>query len=206
MPVPIKTNHSDHHFVWTDCFLSSPKVEIAIPAPRLPRLDKLDDAFWTNVLREWNALTNGDINLHRWTDFKKSVLQYGLKVRRDRNRSTMSKWKEILRGDAISQEELEELSFDWNTHFKNDNTRSTTASGVNRPKEREQSAGRKHPINTRKAVLYPDVSTCSQHAGTRPMLTSSHPTAVPAKLPLPSVADQLDIRIVAMRKAQLKKF
>ena len=43
-------------------------------------------------------------------------------------------------------------------------------------------------------------------AGTRPILTPSHPTTVPARLPLPSVADQLDIRLVAMRKAQLRKF
>ena len=50
VPVPIKTNHSDHSFVWSDCFLSSPKVEIAIPAPRLPQMDQLDDTFWTNVL------------------------------------------------------------------------------------------------------------------------------------------------------------
>ena len=50
IPIPFKTNHLDHHFVWSDCFLSSPKVEIAVPAPRLPRMDKLDDGFWTTVL------------------------------------------------------------------------------------------------------------------------------------------------------------
>ena len=83
VPIPIKTNHSDHSFVWSDCFLSSPKVEIAIPAPRLLQMDRLDDAFWTDVLREWDNLTSSDVNLHRWTDFKKLVLQYSLKVRRD---------------------------------------------------------------------------------------------------------------------------
>ena len=96
VPIPIKTNHSDHHFVWSDCFLSSPKVEIAVPAPRLPQIDKLDDAFWMSVLREWSTLTSSDVNLHRWTDFKKLILQYGLKIRRNRNRSTTNRWKEIL--------------------------------------------------------------------------------------------------------------
>ena len=206
IPIPIKTNHSDHHFVWSDCFLSDPKVEIAIPAPRLPRLDKLDDSFWSNVLREWNALTCGDINLHRWTDFKKSVLQYGLESRRKQNKSTTNRWKEILRGDAISNEELEELTFDWDNHFGKEGTRSQAADSVHKPGKRVQPAGRKDPVNTRKAVLYPDVSECNQRVGTRLVLTSSHTVAVPTKLPLPSVADQLDIRLVAMRKAQLKKY
>jgi len=31
-PNPICTNHSDHHFVWSDCFITAPKVEIAVPA------------------------------------------------------------------------------------------------------------------------------------------------------------------------------
>ena len=206
IPIPIKTNHSDHHFVWSDCFLSSPKVEIAIPAPRLPRLDKLDDSFWSNVLREWNTLTCGDINLTRWMDFKKSVLQYGLENHRNQNKSTTNRWKEILRGDAISNEELEELTFDWDTHFRGEDTRSQAADSVHKPGARVQPAGRKDPANTRKTVLYPDVSTCNQRVGTRLVLTSSHPAAVPTRLPLPSVADQLDVRLVAMRKAQLRKY
>ena len=140
VPIPIKTNHSDHHFVWSDCFLSNPKVEIAIPAPRLLRVDKLDNAFWTSVLDEWNALTSGDINLHRWVDFKKLVLQYSLKVRRDQNRSTSNRWKEILRGHAISRDELEELSFDWNTRPRDENTQTTAATSVDRPEGRKQSA------------------------------------------------------------------
>ena len=206
VPIPIKTNHSDHYFVWSDCFVSSPKVEIATPAPRLPRMDKLDDTFWTNVLRGWDALTTSDINLRRWTDFKKLVLRCGLKIRRDRNGSITNRWKEILRGDAISQEELEELSFDWNTHPRNKDMQSKAANSINRPEGRERRTNQKNLVNTRKAVLYPDVSACNQHADTKPVLTSSHPAAAPARLPLPSVADQLDIRIIAMRKAQLKKY
>ena len=118
----------------------------------------------------------------------------------------MNRWKEILRGDTISHNELEELSFDWNTHFRDENTRSKTASSVNEPEREQRHANQRDPRNTWKAVLYPDVSAYTPHADPKPTLTSSHPTTVPARLPLPSVADQLDIRIVAMRKAQLKKF
>ena len=207
VPVPIKTNHSDHLFVWSDCFLSSPKVEIAVPAPRLPRVDQLDDDFWANVLREWTTLTSGSINLHRWTDFKRLVLQYGLKVRRDRHKSATNKWKEILRGDAILSDELEGLYFDWDTHFRHEDAPTTTTSYINKPGGGRRVAGqKKDPINTRKAVLFPDVSTNGQHTGSKPSLATSRLATVPAGSPLPSVADQLDIRIVAMRKAQLKKY
>ena len=118
----------------------------------------------------------------------------------------MNRWKEILRGDAISHERLEELSFDWNTHLRTENTRSKTTSNINEPEYRKRNASWKNHINTRKAVLYPDVSTYRQLEDTKPVSTSSPQAAVPARLPLPSVADQLDIRLVAMRKAQLKKF
>ena len=55
-------------------------------------------------------------------------------------------------------------------------------------------------------MLYPNVAAYSQHAGTMPTLTSGRPTTIPSRSPLLSVADQLDIRLVAMRKVQLKKF
>ena len=158
------------------------------------------------MLREWSTLTCGDINLHRWTDFKKSVLQYGLAHRRNRNKSTTNRWKEILHGNAISTEELEELTFDWNSHPEKGNARSQAADSVHEPGKRVLPAGQKDPINTRKAVLYPDVSASRQKVDTKLVLTPNHPAAVPTDLPLPSVADQLDIRLVAMRKAQLRKY
>ena len=133
IPIPIKTNHLDHHFVWSDCFLSSPKVEIAVPAPRLPRMDMLDDSFWTIVLQEWTTLTCGDINLDRWTDFKELVLQCGLRIHRDRRKSTTNRWKEILRGDAISPDELADLSFDWDAHFRNGNAQPVAAESIIKP-------------------------------------------------------------------------
>ena len=134
------------------------------------------------------------------------VLQDGLRVRRDWNKSTTNRWKEILRGDAISHEELEDLSFDWNAHFRDKNTRPKDASSVNRPDRGLWRANKRNPNNTRKAVLYPDVLAYTLHTDTVPVLTSSHPPAVQTRLPLPSVANQLDVRMIAMRRAQLKKF
>ena len=210
IPIPIKTNHSDHHFVWSDCFLTSPKVEIAVPAPRLPRMDKLGDNFWSTILKEWDTLTNGDINLHRWTDFKKSALLCGLKIRRERHKSTANRWKEILRGDEISQDQLTNLSFEWDTHFGNDIARPAITSKGDRPdgkpRRKKPSHSRENPVNTRKAVLYPDVSTYTTPIGIMPALVSDPPKTTPSRLSLPLVADQLDVRLDAMRKAQLKRF
>ena len=60
--------------------------------------------------------------------------------------------------------------------------------------------------NTRKVVLYPDIS-----AGPSPDTHSAppeprQPSPSPGPSLLPSVADQLDIRLAAKRKAQLKKY
>ena len=210
VPVPIKTNHSDHHFIWSDCFLSSPKVEIAVPAPRLPRIDRLDDSFWSSILKEWNTLTCGDINLHRWTDFKKAALLCGLKVRREQCKSTANRWKEMLRGDEILQDVLADLSFEWEVHPRNMSAQPDTTVSVTRPnngpRSRKPSHGRVGPVNTRKAVLYPDVSTGTARTDTTPTLASGPPATAPPRLPRPSVADQLDVRIDAMRKAQLKRY
>ena len=187
VPVPIKTNHSDHHFIWSDCFLTSPKVEIAVPAPRLPRIDRLDDSFWSNILEKWNALTCGDINLLRWTDFKKAALLCGLKVRRERHKSTANRWKEILRGDEVPQDILTDLSFEWevrprNTSAQPDTTENITKSN-HRPRSRIPGHGRVNPVNTRKAILYPDVSTSTTRTDTTPTLASGPPAAAPSGLP-----------------------
>ena len=173
-------------------------------------MDKLGDSFWSAILKEWDMLTCGDINLHRWTDFKKSALLCGLKIRRERHKSAANRWKEILHGDEISQDQLANLSFEWDAHLRNGNTRPAVTSSGDRPdggtRKKKPNHSRKNPVNTRKAVLYPDVSTYTTQTDTTPALASDHPTTTPSRLSLPLVADQLDIRIDAMRKAQLKKF
>src|SRR5258706_9672354 len=71
-PVPICTNHSDHHFVWSDCFITAPKVALAVPAaPRLPSLKVLESGpFWPQVMTAWSKLSSTDISLPSWTAFK----------------------------------------------------------------------------------------------------------------------------------------
>ena len=198
VPVPIRTNHSDHFFVWADCYMTDPKVEIAVPAPRLPQVDRLSNEFWSRVMTDWKQLTGQDITLPSWTNFKKSVLQHGLKDSRDRKTSNINRWKEILRGEAISPDDLEDLTFDWHA-------RSPASNSMQHNPAPDSCSKYVRTKNTRKVVLYPDVS------GEPPPGPGSVPThrqpptpRVPTKLP--SVADQLDLRIQAKRKAQLKKF
>ena len=114
-PVALCTNHSDHHFVWSDCFISSPRVELAVPAPRLPPIQYLDDGpFWPTVLSAWSNLTSLGINLPTWTSFKKKVLAAGLSVTKSRKAALNKNWKSALRGDELSSEQLDDIVFKWN--------------------------------------------------------------------------------------------
>ncbi len=113
-PKPIHTNHSDHHFVWSDCFITAPKVEIAVPAPRLPSLKLLDEGpFWPLVLSAWSDLLSGDITLPSWSVFKHCVLASGLSVSKSRKKAVADNWKSALRGDGITSDELADITFDW---------------------------------------------------------------------------------------------
>ena len=193
VPVPIRTNHSDHHFVWADCYITSPRVEIAVSAPRLPRVDRLSNGFWSHVMTDWIQLTGRDIGLPAWTDFKMRVLQHGLKDSRSRKTSNVNRWKEILRGEVISTDDLEDLTFDWRTRDRQ--TRFKDQGSERRPSDVTVRS-----TYTRKAVLFPDVSSGTPPAAPRP------PVGQAPRKKLPSVADQLDTRIQAKRKAQLEKF
>src|SRR5258706_6478447 len=93
-PKPICTNHSDHHFVWSDCFITAPKVEIAVPAPRLPSLKLLDNGpFWPQGLLAWSYILSSDVTLPSWSAFKHRVLNAGLSVSKSRKKSVTDDWK-----------------------------------------------------------------------------------------------------------------
>jgi hypothetical protein len=47
-PLMIPTPWSDHSLVWSNIYITKPHVELAIAAPRLPKIDTLDSCpdFW----------------------------------------------------------------------------------------------------------------------------------------------------------------
>ena len=79
LPVAFPTLWSDHKFVYADCIVTRPQVEIAWAAPRLPPIPTLnaDKYFWPEVMASYASLASGPITLERWTEFKKLVLQLG---------------------------------------------------------------------------------------------------------------------------------
>lgn len=82
LPVSIPTNWSDHKMVYADCHLLQPKVELAVPAKRLPKLESLEASkdFWPATMNAWVFLLSGPVTLERWTAFKKGVLDSGCKL------------------------------------------------------------------------------------------------------------------------------
>ena len=75
-PVAFQTDWSDHRFVWSDCIINHPCVELAIPAARLPTV--LDKTFWSEVDVLYDKLCSGPIALPAWSSFKKDVLSAGV--------------------------------------------------------------------------------------------------------------------------------
>ena len=105
-PVSIPTLWSDHCIVWADCTSISPKVQMAVPASRLPNPIKLDDFFWSNVLKAYSSLTNALISLPSWTSFKKQVLSLGSQSKACRKHHNTKHWVAALRGDQLSRDDL----------------------------------------------------------------------------------------------------
>src|SRR5258706_663194 len=204
-PNPIRTNHSDHHFVWSDCFITAPKVEIAVPAPRLPSLKLLDDGpFWPQVLSAWSDLSSSDITLPSWSAFKRRVLSVGLSVSKSRKRSVMDSWKSALCGDGITSEELADITFDWAARptpgpVDGRVAGSRFGSAVPVYDSVPRSSG-----CVRHVVLYPDA--LSSLTVDRPVLSPPSQSAHAPRAPARNVADFLDVRMAAKHASQLKKF
>ena len=105
-PTSVPTLWSDHCIVWADCTAISPKVQMAIPASRLPDPVKLDDIFWSDVLVAYSALASTPISLPSWTTFKKRVLSLGSQSKARRKHHNTKNWKAALRGDQLSHDDL----------------------------------------------------------------------------------------------------
>ena len=98
-PVTFQTNWSDHRFVWSDCIITRPRVELAVPAARLPAV--LDKTFWSETDALYDKLCSGPITLPTWSSFKKNVLSAGVRCKSRRQSSWNKDWSAALRGDPI---------------------------------------------------------------------------------------------------------
>ena len=105
-PVSIPTLWSDHCVVWADCTAICPKVQLAIPVSRLPNPAKLDDFFWSDVLKAYSSLTDAPISLPSWTSFKKQVLSLGSHSKKRWKHHNTKHWMAALRGDQLSRDDL----------------------------------------------------------------------------------------------------
>src|SRR5882757_6412323 len=108
-PLCFDTNWSDHKVVTATLTVLSPAVQSAIPAPRLPdvRVLNKDRSFWPQILSHWRILCSSDITLESWTLFKTAVLHKGAAANRREKSSWSIPWKEALRGECLSPDELE---------------------------------------------------------------------------------------------------
>ena len=108
-PVPIATNWSDHRVITTTLMVLRPRVEKAIPAPRLPSVDVLDksDRFWKQVVTMWRDATKaGPMRLERWMAFKGGVLAEGLAVSRATKKNGGKDWLKALREENLHPTEI----------------------------------------------------------------------------------------------------
>ena len=106
-PISLPTLWSDHNLVWADCTLSCPRVQMAVPADRLPPVPKLDAQFWADTLAKYKALCQTDISLASWTAFKREILALGISSKHHLRRSKGNNWLAALRGDKLTQEEFD---------------------------------------------------------------------------------------------------
>jgi len=108
-PYVLSTNWSDHRVVITDIIVTSPAVQVAVPAPRLPDLDGLSKskAFWPGVLVAWRFMTqDGRVTLEKWSVFKDTVLRTGLAERTSFRRKTAKFWRNAVRKEELTPDEI----------------------------------------------------------------------------------------------------
>lgn len=106
-PVSVPVLWSDHALVWADCTFSKPRVQMALPANRLPPTHRLDDKFWADTLGAYSRLVSSPITLPEWTAFKRSILKYGLASRSRASALKGKNWIPAFKGDQLSPEDFE---------------------------------------------------------------------------------------------------
>ena len=106
-PVTIPVLWSDHSLVWSECVLSRPKVQMAVPADRLPPVHRLDDKFWSDVLGSYSSLTSSPVSLVSWSSFKASVLSLGVSSKSRSGSLYRRSWLDAFRGSQLSPDEFD---------------------------------------------------------------------------------------------------
>jgi len=204
------TNWSDHRVVVATVMVMSPRVQRAVPAPRLPGLPLLDRSktFWPNVLRDWEAMVNlPSITLESWTDFKRSTLAAGMSARNHTKKDGRKDWVSALRREKILPEEalsaatkaLHDLRLKERNHGRPNVVWPTAVPRFDTPpaaRRLAREASRDSPWTLPVQV--------TQHGGTPPF---SHVAGKASGVDAPQrkVADLLDDRMAVMEKATRRK-
>ena len=106
-PVTIPVLWSDHSLVWSECVLSRPKVQMAVPADRLPPSHRLDDKFWSDVLESYSTLTSSPVSLVSWSSFKSRVLSLGLSSKNRSGSMYQKSWMDAFRRSELSPDDFD---------------------------------------------------------------------------------------------------
>jgi len=104
----LSTNWSDHRVVVATVMVTTPKVQRAVPALRLPSLPLLDRSgtFWPSVLQEWGAMSSlPSVTLESWTAFKSSTLAAGIAARNHTQKDKRKDWVSALRKEKVLLDE-----------------------------------------------------------------------------------------------------
>jgi len=196
----IDTNWSDHRVALATLVVETPRVQMANPIRRLPPLETLDKCpvFWEEVISAWRTMTapRAHIMLENWTTFKSSILEQGLFHSASRKAEKTADWKQALREEMLTPDRL--ASVLRQMHRPNDQG----VRGRWTPVWPEAVPGWARRPEPRRPSFTPSKSSPWQV----PVLGSSPKAGGPAPgKVVPRVADQLDARLAALRKATVAK-
>jgi len=193
-------NWSDHRVVIATLVVDSPKVQLAIPARPLPSLETLDKCpdFWVAVLSAWGTLTSPlvVVTLEAWVVFKKLVLEQGIKCSSSRKAEKTTDWKQALREEMLTPDGLGAVLQQMH------NPSSHEQCSRWRPVWQEAVSRHASDPAPRRRAFIPSAASPWQvpSLGSSPSAKKSVPYKV-----VPQVADQLDARLSALRKATVAK-
>ena len=216
-PVAFQTNWSDHRFVWSDCIVNRPRVELAVPAARLPAV--LDKVFWSEIDTLYDKLCSNPVALPAWSSFKKNILSAGVRCKSRRLSSWDKDWSAALRGDPIPVDmvstAIQALSRPAPPPSRKRGSRTWRSAApelVQPPSAHHNKRPNRTKWASASAAPFPPsaISTRSTPSSPTPIpLPSARCASAPAALsppaPRPDIPAMLSARIKARRSAIIKK-